>query len=386
MSVYKPKGSPFYQYDFQLGGDRFSGSTKCTNERDARAVEKAEREKAKQAQAAARAASASLKINDVAGRYWQEVGQHHAGKANTWRDLERLVEYFGPETLLTEIDDNAVATLVAWRRGHRVTRTTKKPRPKGAPPLPLISNATVNRSTTEVLKKLFTRAKAWGVRFDHEPNWKMHWLAEPQERVRELVGDEADRIEAATRDDYGPFFAFARASGLRLKECLLKWSEVDWGARRIRKPGKGGKLVTTPITNAIREILWPLQGHHPEHVFTYEAVSTRPGRVRGQRYPITYQGVKTAWRRLRRTAGVQGFRFHDFRHDVGTKLLRQTGNLKLVQRALNHADLKTTAKYAHVLDSEVADALDTLHREQRPSRNGRSESREKSRSSRRKQG
>ncbi len=381
MSVYKPKGSPFYQFDFQLGGDRFSGSTKCTNERDAAAVEKAKRKKAKQAQAAARAAATSLKINDVAGRYWEEIGQHHAGRDNTWRDLERLVEYFGPETLLTEIGDDEVAKLVAWRRGHRVTRPTKKPRPKGAPPPP-VSNATVNRSTTEVLKKLFTRAKAWGAVFPREPAWKEHWLPEPQERVRELVGDEAERLEEATRDDYGPFFAFAGASGLRLRECLLKWSEVDWGARRIRKLGKGGKLVTVPITAAIREILWPLQGHHAEYVFTYVAVSTRPGRIRGQRYPVTYQGAKTAWRRLRRTAGVQGFRFHDFRHDVGTKLLRQTGNLKLVQRALNHADLKTTAKYAHVLDSEVADALDRLHEQQRAPQKRDAESRENSRSDR----
>ena len=72
--------------------------------------------------------------------------------------------------------------------------------------------------------------------------------------------------------------------------------------------------------------------------------------IRGERYPITVSGVKTSWRRLRKAAGVSDFRFHDFRHDFATKLLRKTGNLKLVQRALNHADLKTTARYAHVLD------------------------------------
>jgi hypothetical protein len=86
-----------------------------------------------------------------------------------------------------------VAKLVAWRRGHRV-KDHRKEVPKSAPPLPLVSNATVNRSTTEVLKKLFTRAKAWGIRFDREPDWKQHRLKEPQERVRELHGGEADRL------------------------------------------------------------------------------------------------------------------------------------------------------------------------------------------------
>jgi integrase len=368
MSVYRPKGSPYFHFDFQWRGDRFYGSTKRTNRREAEAVERAERERAKLEVAARRASTASLKLDDVAGRYWTEVGQHHAGGDNTLRDIGRLVDYFGPTKLLTEITDDDVAKLVAWRRGHRVVRTRKKRQRKEATEPPLITNATVNRSTTEVLKKLFTRAKAWGVRFDREPNWKAHWLPEPQERVRELVGDEGARLEAATRSDYAPFFQFASASGLRLRECLLSWPEVDWDARQIKKLGKGGKLVTVPITSTIRAILWPLRGHHREQVFTYVAKRTRGRRVKGERYPLTYSGVKIVWRRLRKHAGVIGFRFHDFRHDLGTKLLRSTGNLKLVQKALNHADIKTTTKYAHVLDQEVAAALEQLQESRKKSR------------------
>jgi hypothetical protein len=162
MSVYRHKSSPFYHYDFQWGGRRFHGSTQRTNRREATAVEQAERERAKQAVAQSKAASTSLKLDDVAGRYWSEVGQHHAGKDNTWRDLSRLVDYFGPTRLLTEITDNDVARLVAWRRGHRVVRSKERK----SEDCPLVSNATVNRSTIEPLKKLFTRAKmAWGRSF-----------------------------------------------------------------------------------------------------------------------------------------------------------------------------------------------------------------------------
>jgi len=348
VSVRRDPRSPFWQYNFQIGGHRIYGSTKRTNRREAEAVERAEREKAKQRIEQARAAATSLRLDDIAGRYWHEIGQHHAGADNTERQIGYLIEFFGKDKILTDITGNDVAKLVAWRRGHR-TRS-------GA----LISPFTVN-DTTEQLKKLFTRAKAWGVRFDHEPRWRDHWLAEPQERVRELVGDESDRLDAATRDDYAPFFAFARASGLRLKECVtLRWSEIDWGARQIRKSGKGGKMVTVPITATIREILWPLQGHHPEFVFTYIAQRTRAGCVKGDRHPLTYHGVKITWRRLRKRAGVTGFRFHDFRHDLASKALRATGNLKTVQRMLNHASIKTTTRYAHVLDDEVADAMERV--------------------------
>lgn len=357
MSVYKPKGAPFYVYDFQWRGRRFCGTTNCPGRRDALAVERDARERVKSTAAQEAKAVGSLRLADVASRYWKEVGQYHAGADNTKRDLARLVGYFPTETLLSAIADDDVAKLVAWRRGHRVERKKGKPGP-------LVSNTTVNRSTTEVLKKLFTRAKAWGVKLS-EPKWRLHRLEEPEERVRELVGDEGSRLELATRDDYRPFFAFAAVSGLRLNECLLRWSEVNWETKRISKLGKGRRLVTTPITPAVRAILWPLRKHNAEFVFTYMAKRTSGLLVKGTRYPLTRSGVKTMWRRLRSRAGVVGFRFHDFRHDVGTKLLRETGNLKLVQRALNHRDLKTTLRYAHVLDSEVADALQTVTKKRR---------------------
>jgi integrase len=129
--------------------------------------------------------------------------------------------------------------------------------------------------------------------------------------------------------------------------------------------------VTVQITATIREILWPLRGHHDEMVFTYVAARTRKkdGLVKGRRYPVTYSGLKSAWRRLRAASGVTDFRFHDFRHDVGTKVLRATGNLKIAQRVLNHANIKTTVKYAHVLDEEVAQAMDVIQKSRRKSRN-----------------
>jgi integrase len=356
MSVYRIARSPYWQFDFQWRGHRFHGSTKATNRREAERVETAEREKAKRHVAQVEAARTSLRLQDVATRYWAEVGEHHSGSQNTWRQLGLLIEHFGKDKLLTEITDADAARLVAWRRGH-----------PGKRPGALLSPFAVN-DITEQFKKLFTRAKVWGARFEREPKWRQHWMKEPQERVRELVGDEAERIEAATRDDYAPFFHFAQAAGLRLRECLLRWSEVDWEARQIRKRGKGDKLVTRPITSDIRAILWPLRGHHSEFVFTFVAARDRDGRTRGKRYPITYNGVKSHWRYLRKRAGVVDFRFHDFRHDFGTKLLRETGNLKLVQRAMNHAKISTTMRYAHVLDDEVAEAMERVAKSRKKSR------------------
>jgi integrase len=367
MSVYQHKDSPFYHFDFQHKGCRFHGSTGCTNKREAEAFERAERDRAKQA--VRLAASPSTQLDYVIGRYWDEVGQRHVGADTTWRDLERLLDYFKPNADLAAIGDDQVSRLVAWRRGQRVTIHRKRP-VKNAPLPRFIAPATVNRSTTEVLKKLFTRAKAWGVRFDKEPEWKRHWLLEPQERVRELKSSEATKLDDATRDDYRPIMDFASASGLRLTECLLRWSEIDWDSKRIEKQGKNKKRVTAPITPVVRSILWPLRGHHDEFVFTYIAKRTRKAEklVRGQRYPITRSGLKTAWRRLRAASGVKDFRFHDKRHDFATKLLRDSKNLKVVQKALGHASITTTTKYAHVADDEVAAAIEAMQKSRKKSR------------------
>ncbi len=241
MSVYKVKESPYYHMDFVWRGHRIHRSTKCTSRREAEQVEREALEQAKKRICNQQAASTSLLLDHIIDRYWLEIGQHHVNVDSTWRDLNRLIDYFGKDKLLNEIGDDDVARLVAWRRGHRVTHN-KRTKPEDCP---LISPATVNRSTTEMLKKLFICAKTkWGVKFDHEPNWRVHMLKEPEERVRELVGDEGDRLEAATPEDYRPFFEFVKASGLRRKECvLLRWSEVNWRSGQIVKLGKSGRRI-----------------------------------------------------------------------------------------------------------------------------------------------
>ena len=83
VSVYKSKKSPYYWYDFECRSRRFYGSTKRTTKREAEEVERHERERANRAMKASLAVTTSLLLDHVAGRYWEEVGQHHAGADNT---------------------------------------------------------------------------------------------------------------------------------------------------------------------------------------------------------------------------------------------------------------------------------------------------------------
>lgn len=222
-----------------------------------------------------------------------------------------------------------------------------------------LSNATINRETLLPLKAIFRRAKLlWGCNLPKEPHWKEHILREPKERIRELSYGEQQALDRNIREDYIRWYMFLHLTGRRLKETLIRWSDVNWDAGEITTPGKGDTRVMTPITPSISELLEACRGHHPEFVFTFVAQRTNQGRIAGKRYPITYHGVKTQWRRDILRSGVIGLRLHDIRHDRATKLYRQFHNLKIVQRVLNHASITTTAKYTHVVDEEVAVALE----------------------------
>jgi integrase len=290
----------------------------------------------------------------LAGRYVIEKAQHLAHPkdvAANKRRLKLLIDFFGKDKLITAITGGDVAKLVAWRRGHQIVKGINR-KPAGQ----LIGARTVN-DTIEQLRKLVLRAKTWGLRFEKEIVWRDHWLKEPEERKAELRGDQGLRLRRAARDDYEPVLRLAEITGLRQHELLLRWDEVRFDAEMIVKKGKGGRTVTAPITPEVRALLWPLRGHHSEFVFTYVCQRTRDGRVKGERHPITLSGLQTQWKRLNKRAGVTGFRFHDYRHDFGTKMLRQTGNLKLVQELMNHSTVKTTERYAHVLDEDKRAAL-----------------------------
>lgn len=343
MSVYKDKRSPYYQYDFQVRGARHFGSTGCTSRREAERFEEERRQLAKAA--TRRAAGEPLTISQATAKFWTEVGQHYRGGYNATflAALEWIALQLGKTTLLHEIGRRQVSEAVARRRADGV------------------SNATINRTVTEPLRRVLGRArKHWEQEVQDIP-WRDFLLPEPKERVRELRADEETRLFAALRPDYHPVVRFALMSGCRLAECVgLTWDDIDWGGRTITIRGKGAKVDTIPLTSGLRELLWPLQGGDAEAVFTYVADRADGDIRKGDRLPVTYEGLKTQWRRAKAAAGLADFRFHDTRHTAATRLLRSSGNLKLVQKLLRHEGVATTTKYAHAHDEDLRRAMEAV--------------------------
>jgi integrase len=347
MSVYRDRRSPYYQYDFQHKGRRFFGSTGQT---ERRAAERVEAEAREQARALMREAVVSdhrpMTVHEACERYWIEIGQHAASADDIYRHLGRIEREFGATTLISSLTTNGVAHAVGRRRMDTAQRGEV---------MAHVSNATVNRTLIEPLRRVLRRAsRVWGQTV-REIAWADLLLPEEDERIREATDEEEARILAAMREDHRPAVEFALATGCRLEEVVtLVWERVYWTAGSIEIRGKGRrgteeKVRLIPITPEVRRILWPLRDHHPSAVFTYVArrADRATSTARGDRVPIAYEGLKTRWQRALAAAGVTDFRFHDTRHTALSRLVRATGNLKLAQKLAGHADITTTAKYAH---------------------------------------
>jgi integrase len=319
----------------------------------------------------------SLRLDHVAGRYMNDVGDHHAGEGAeiTRGKVDRLVKYFGAEKELTAITHDEAVALKNWRRKHKVGKGENAK---------LISPFTVN-DTTEQLKKLFTYVKERGVVLPkHAPNFRdpQLWLDEPDPRPRVLTDAEEDRLDASTaqvRPDYAPLLTFADLTGKRKTECIkLKKSQIKWERNVILIKAKRNKVQEIVITPSIRAVLWPLRDHPSEFVFTYVAQRTtqvmRKGGetehlVEGQRYPITKDGLRRVWHDVRVDAGIptsgeDRYRFHDKRHNFASRLLKSipsADGIKIVQASLGHADIATTLNiYSHTDPETVAAATEAL--------------------------
>jgi integrase len=60
------------------------------------------------------------------------------------------------------------------------------------------------------------------------------------------------------------------------------------------------------------------------------------------------RSIKTAWRATCRRAGVANLRFHDLRHEAGSRLVEAGWPLHYVQAMLGHSNLKQTSTYLNV--------------------------------------
>jgi integrase len=352
MSVYKPKNSPFFHYDFQFKGDRFHGSTGCTTERLAKQYEARERQKA----ALPTLARPPITVDDACGLYAE-----YAETQNSWKTTEYLlrdiVKQFGPNRIITSISQRDLMSYFQKRRS-----TGRKGRR---------SNSTINREI-ENMRAVWRRVEKARYDVGEMPDWSALFLKSNVQPYAELPNDATqDELLAAIRADVRPAVEFLLMSGWRRNEVLgLRWIDLDLPNRMAWTKLKGGDVVQRPLTNdmLIIAINQPRVG---PLVFTY--VCQRPSsglqrhvqRLRGERYPLSTTVLRDAWEVARNEVGLK-IRLHDLRHTRASRIVRVTKSLPAAQKALQHSNIKTTMRYVHVLSDDLRDALEASESRNNP--------------------
>ena len=338
MSLYKPKKSPYWHFDFVIKGNRFYGSTGCKSHAEAEGIENLERARVIYGHYIPSKETMSLDI--ACDRYWLEIAIGQPSAKTTEYQLAKLVAGLGKETSLGEITTRAVADYVAKRRAKPTSRRA------------LPAAASINREI-ELLRRVIYRARdAWDAAIPII-NWRALKLRETAPRQRVLSADEERRLLAAAAPHLKAPIAFALITGARLSNVVgLDWRQVDFKSRTITLIVKGNRTVALPLTEAL-VVLLANQGpgeHGP--VFTYRKRAVKSWR--------------RAWIGALRRAGIEDFRWHDLRHTAATRTLRASGNLKAVMEMLGHADIASTSRYAHVVIDDVRAAMEAVESRNSP--------------------
>lgn len=143
---------------------------------------------------------------------------------------------------------------------------------------------------------------------------------------------------------------------------FLRWSEVDLDhlCLRLSDSKTGAKII--PIGKPAKELLSQLPRGPGEFVFPAET-GTGP-----------YQGTDRVWRRVRRLASLENVRLHDLRHSFASVGASAGDSLPIIGKLLGHADVETTARYAHLADNPVIAAADRISSKVAAAMNGSVES------------
>lgn len=346
MSIYKPKNSPYFHFDFVWKGNRFHGSTGAKTKREAARYEELERAKARNGGVV----RPPITLDEACGLYQDKV-QDLPSWSNTERIMKALLAGITRTRLLSDVGQRDLLALVAKRRNGR-------------------ANSSVNREI-ETWRAIWRWAAKNRYDVGDMPDWGALLLKVPPSVPRELSATEETAVFDELRQDLLAPCEFALKTGWRKSEVIgLRWCDLDLAARTAVTRIKGGEVVRRPLTQDMLVIIANQPKLGPSApVFTYVAVRNKPAftdklgrkhpaRVKGKRYPLTVMALRRPWGAALEAAGVADFRFHDLRHTRGTRILRATGNLKAAQKALAHRSIKTTLRYAHAADDDVRWALE----------------------------
>ena len=273
-------------------------------------------------------------VAGLAARYLKEYAEEHC-KANTVRAYrQRAEKHIVPamgKLPLSRVRREDVRDL------HYTMRAT-----------PAMANRTL-----DLLSRMFNMAESWGLMPEGRNPCRRQKKYREQPRERFLTAAEFRRLGRALDEAEAvgavPVHAAAAIRLLMLTGCrkneimTLRWRDVDLEAMELH--------LEEAKTGARTVSLSP------------EAVQVLAGIPRAEGNPWVIQGRKKGerlcfidrhWCLVRERAKLKDVRIHDCRHSFASRALVLGESLPAIGKLLGHAQVETTARYAHL-------ARDSMH-------------------------
>lgn len=202
-------------------------------------------------------------------------------------------------------------------------------------------------------------------------SYKKERLAMSRKIPEVLDVDEQDRLLEVFNERYPTqkrnktMIKFMLDTGLRLSEIInLKWSRVDMTSGKvIVKEGKGAKDRIVYIDLRAIELLSEWRDTQLEEINKRDSSNANNfvfTTLKGNR--LNSANIRQMVYTYSDKAGIsKQISPHTFRHTFATDLLRETNNIRIVQKALGHADISTTQIYTHIVDEELENGFKSLN-------------------------
>ena len=139
-------------------------------------------------------------------------------------------------------------------------------------------------------------------------------------------------------------------TGCRLSEIMtLRWEFVDFEGCALHLPESKTGAKTVHLGAPALEVLAGI-----------ERLDDNPWVITGKLPCSHLSDLQPPWQRIRKRAGIADVRIHDLRHTFASVAVAAGQGLPMIGKMLDHSQVQTTARYAHLAADPVKRATDDV--------------------------
>ena len=266
-------------------------------------------------------------LGQLLQRYVAEVLPAKRGAATEGQRLQRLIRDPVSSLKVSQLTSQAVATF----RDRRL----------------LDGRRTCQYDLILIRHCLKIAMNEWGLMLSANPVDRVKMPPSSPARNRRLEDGEFERLEEAARQTKNPhiwpIIVFAIETGMRRGEILgLRWEHVDLDRRiAFLLLTKNGSLREVPLSTKAAQVL----------------ATQRQRNDTPSPFPVTPNGFRLAWDRLRSRACLSELRFHDLRHEAISRFFELGLNIPEVAVISGHKDPRMLFRYTHLRAVDLVNRL-----------------------------